>query len=137
VTPTPSPTPTAPVVAGGQGGAGTASGDPEPRDPNAGDPAPQADGAPAPTAPPESAPFRVVLPEPAAIIGNIVDGVSQQVAATVRPAAVVAVAQAFTFPLILMVAVLLFLIGQWRMDDPKFRMAPLSRAETTISFEEA
>ena len=64
------------------------------------------------------------------------DGVSEQVAATVRPAAVVAVAQAFTFPLILMVAVLLFLIGQWRMDDPKFRMAPLSRAETTIRFEE-
>jgi hypothetical protein len=78
-----------------------------------------------------------VLPEPAAIVRNIVDGVSEQVAATVRPAAVVAVAQAFSFPLVLMVAVLLFLIGQWRMDDPKFRMAPLNRAETTIPFEEA
>jgi hypothetical protein len=98
---------------------------------------PQAGGAPAPTPPPAAAPFGVVLPEPAAIVHNILDGVSQQVAATVRPAAVVAVAQAFTFPLILMVAVLLFLIGQWRMDDPKFRMAPLSRAETTIKFEES
>jgi hypothetical protein len=98
---------------------------------------PQADGGPAPTAQPGSAPFAVVLPEPAAIVRNIVDGVSEQVAATVRPAAVVAVAQAFSFPLVLMVAVLLFLIGQWRMDDPKFRMAPLNRAETTIPFEEA
>jgi hypothetical protein len=123
-------------VAGSQGGAGTTGGDPKPRDPRAGDRGPQAGGEPAPTSPPESAPFAVVLPEPAAIVRNIVDGVSQQVAATVRPAAVVAVAQAFTFPLILMVAVLLFLIGQWRMDDPKFRMAPLSRAETTITFEE-
>jgi hypothetical protein len=65
-----------------------------------------------------------------------VDGVSQQVAATVRPAAVVAVAEAFGFPLILMVAVFLFLIGQGRMDDPKFRTAPLSRAETTLKFQE-
>jgi hypothetical protein len=123
-------------VDGGPGGAGTTGGDPKPQDPKAGGRASEAGGEPAPTSPPESAPFTLVLPEPAAIVWDIVDGVSQQVAATVRPAAVVAVAQAFTFPLILMVAVLLFLIGQWRMDDPKFRMAPLSRAETTIEFEE-
>jgi hypothetical protein len=78
----------------------------------------------------------VDLPGPGAIVQTIVDGVSQQVAATVRPAAVVAVAEAFTFPLILMVAVLLFLIGQSRMEDPKFRLAPLSRNDTTIRFEE-
>jgi hypothetical protein len=70
------------------------------------------------------------------IVQDFVDGVSEQVNATVKPAAVAAVAQAFTFPLILMVAVLLFLIGQWRMEDPKFRMAPLSRSESTIRFEE-
>jgi hypothetical protein len=78
----------------------------------------------------------VVLPEPGVIVQGFVDGVSQQVTATVKPAAVVAVAEAFTFPLILMVVVLLFLIGQWRMEDPKFRMAPLNRSESTIRFEE-
>ena len=46
-----------------------------------------------------------------------------------------AVAEAFTFPLILMVAVFLFLIGQSRMDDPKFRLAPLSKADTTVLFQ--
>ena len=76
------------------------------------------------------------FPGPGTIDQRIFDGVSQQVAATVRPAAVVAVAEAFTFPLILMVAVLLFLLGQSRMEDPKFRMAPLSRKDTTIRFEE-
>jgi hypothetical protein len=121
---------------GDQGGAGMTGGDPDSRGPKSGGAAPQASGEPAPTAQPDAAPFAVVLPEPAAIVRNIVNGVSQQVAATVRPAAVAAVAQAFTFPLILMVAVLLFLIAQWRMDDPKFRMAPLNRAETTISFED-
>jgi hypothetical protein len=35
-----------------------------------------------------------------------------------------------------MVAVLLFLLAQSRMDDQKFRMAPLNRAETTVRFEE-
>lgn len=122
---------------GDQGGAGTTGSGTESADPKAGATVPKADGGPAPTTQPGSAPFAVVLPEPAAIVRNIVDGVSEQVAATVRPAAVVAVAQAFSFPLVLMVAVLLFLIGQWRMDDPKFRMAPLNRAETTIPFEEA
>lgn len=121
---------------GDQGGAGTTGGGPGSRDSISGDPTPQAGAEPAPTAQPNAAPFAIVLPEAAAIVRKFVDGVSEQVAATVRPAAVVAVAQAFTFPLILMVAVLLFLIGQGRMDDPKFRTAPLSRAETTISFEE-
>jgi hypothetical protein len=78
----------------------------------------------------------VVLPEPGLLIQGLVDGVRERVAATVRPEAVVAVAEAFSFPLVLMVAVLVFLVGQWRMDDPKFRMAPLSRADTTIQFEE-
>ena len=57
-------------------------------------------------------------------------------AATLRPAAVVAVAEAFSFPLVLMVAVLVFLLAQGRMDDPKFRAAPLSKADTTIAFED-
>ncbi len=69
-------------------------------------------------------------------VQGIVEGVRERVAATVRPQAIVAVAEAFSFPLVLMVVVLVFLIGQWRMDDPKFRLAPLSRADTTIVFEE-
>jgi hypothetical protein len=69
-------------------------------------------------------------------VQSVIDGVRERVAATVRPAAVVAVAEAFSFPLILMVAVLVFLLAQGRMDDPKFRMAPLSKADTTIEFED-
>ncbi len=76
------------------------------------------------------------MPEAGLFVQGIVDGVRDRVAATVQPRAIVAVAEAFSFPLVLMVAVLVFLIGQWRMDDPKFRLAPLSRADTTIVFEE-
>jgi hypothetical protein len=83
---------------------------------------------PAPTRPPEAA--------PAGFVESIVAGVRDRVVATVRPAAVVAVAEAFSFPLILMVAVLVFLLAQGRMDDPKFRKAPLSRTDTTVAFED-
>ena len=76
------------------------------------------------------------MPEPAVVVQTIVDGVRARVAATVRPAAVVAVAEAFSFPLVLMLAVLVFLLAQGRMDDPKFRMAPLTKADTTIAFED-
>ena len=85
--------------------------------------------------PPATSPF-AALPEAGLFVQGLVDGVRERVAATVRPQAIVAVAEAFSFPLVLMVAVLVFLIGQWRMDDPKFRLAPLSRADTTIVFEE-
>ena len=54
----------------------------------------------------------------------------------VKPEAASAVAQTFGFPLALMLAVLLFLLIQSRMDerDPKLRRAPLTSAETTIPF---
>jgi hypothetical protein len=54
----------------------------------------------------------------------------------VKPEAASAVAQTFGFPLALMLAVLLFLLIQSRMDerDPKLRRAPLTTAETTIPF---
>ena len=54
----------------------------------------------------------------------------------VKPEAAGAVAQTFGFPLALMLAVLLFLLIQSRMDerDPKLRRAPLTKAETTIQF---
>jgi hypothetical protein len=54
----------------------------------------------------------------------------------VKPEAAGAVAQTFGFPLALMLAVLIFLLIQGRMDDrdPKLRRAPLTSAETTIPF---
>jgi hypothetical protein len=81
-------------------------------------------------------PLDAILREPAALVQRLVDDVAESVAGAVRPAAVKAVAEAFTFPLILMVAVLLFLLGQSRMDDPKFRMAPLDKTDTTVAFLE-
>lgn len=58
-----------------------------------------------------------------------------RVSRIVRPAAAAAVAESFTFPLALMLAVVLFLLGQKRLDhlDPKLRSAP--RAEVVIPFE--
>jgi hypothetical protein len=81
-------------------------------------------------------PLDAILREPAALVQRLVDNVADSVAGAVRPAAVKAVAEAFSFPLILMVAVLLFLLGQSRMDDPKFRMAPLNKTDTTVAFIE-
>jgi len=64
--------------------------------------------------------------------------VADRVGATVKPAAAVAVATTFSFPLLLMLAVLLFLLGQAHLDhrDPKLRVAPMTAAETTVTFEE-
>jgi hypothetical protein len=56
----------------------------------------------------------------------------------VRPAAAAAVASSFTFPLLLMLAVLLFLAIQAQLDrrDPKLRNAPRTTAETFLPFED-
>jgi hypothetical protein len=56
----------------------------------------------------------------------------------VKPAAAAAVASTFTFPLALMVAVLVFVVAQSRVDhrDPKLRAAPRSTAETLLPFED-
>jgi hypothetical protein len=89
-----------------------------------------------PSDPTTTTPFGIVLPETAVVVQAVIDSVRERVAATVHPAAVVAVAEAFSFPLALMLAVLVFLLAQGRMDDPKFRMAPLSKADTTIEFED-
>ena len=61
-----------------------------------------------------------------------------KVSAVVKPEAAAAVAQTFGFPLALMVAVVLFLIVQGRVDDrdPKLRAAPLTTAETVVPFQE-
>jgi hypothetical protein len=70
------------------------------------------------------------------VLRAIVTGVTDQVNATVKPAAVAAVATAFSFPLLLTLAVFLFLVMQGRLDgrDPKLRNAPLTGVETTIAF---
>jgi len=71
-------------------------------------------------------------------VGSFVLRFADQVSATVRPAAVQAVAQTFSFPLALMVAVLLFLVVQHRLDrrDPKLRSGPAAGAEIVIPFVE-
>ena len=55
----------------------------------------------------------------------------------VRPAAAAAVATTFSFPLALMIAVLLFLLVQNRVDgrDPKLRAAPQTARDTVVKFK--
>jgi drug/metabolite transporter (DMT)-like permease len=81
-------------------------------------------------------PTGIVLPDAGAVLEAIATGVADQVGATVKPEAVTAMATTFSFPLLLMFAVLLFLFMQGRLDgqDPKLRNAPLTGAETTVMF---
>ena len=67
---------------------------------------------------------------------RVVAGVATQVGATVKPAAVAAVASSFGFPIALMVAVLAFLLIQHRLDagDPKLRAGPLTAADSMLAF---
>jgi hypothetical protein len=80
----------------------------------------------------------VVLPTASGGIDGILSGVADQIRATVKPAAAAAVASEFGFPLILMIAVLLFVLVQSRLDgrDPKLRAAPLTAAETILPFRD-
>jgi hypothetical protein len=72
-----------------------------------------------------------------AVLG-IVSGVASQVQATVKPAAAISVATTFSFPLVLMLAVLLYLVIQSRLDarDPKLRTAGHVATETLVPFED-
>jgi hypothetical protein len=71
-------------------------------------------------------------------VESIITGVARQIGSTVKPAAAAAVAVTFGFPLALMIAVVLFLLGQSRLDgrDPKLRAAPLTAAETLLVFRD-
>lgn len=75
---------------------------------------------------------------PVSVVSSIVVEVEEGVQTAVKPAAVAAVAQTFTFPLALMLVVLLFLLIQDRLDgrDPKLRQAPLTSAETALAFDD-
>ena len=63
---------------------------------------------------------------PLDFLGSVVTGAVGNVALVLRPEAALAVATEFTFPLVLAIAVLLFLVVQDQVDrrDPKLRVAP-------------
>jgi hypothetical protein len=67
---------------------------------------------------------------------TVLAAVAQNVQTTVKPAAAVSVAATFGFPLILALAVVLYLVVQSRLDsrDPKLRYAPRSAGETYVAF---
>jgi hypothetical protein len=80
-----------------------------------------------------------VVPEisgPAAVFNSVLHAAAEQVAIVVKPGAAAAVAVGFTFPLALMVLVVLFLIIQPRMDrrDPKLRTARAA-GDADVPFE--
>jgi hypothetical protein len=71
------------------------------------------------------------------VLGSVVTGAVLNVGMVIQPAAALAVASEFTFPLALAIAVLLYLVVQDQVDrrDPKLRAAPRTNAETLIRFE--
>jgi hypothetical protein len=73
---------------------------------------------------------------PVDLVGGIARTFADRIAPTLKPSAVAAVAATFGFPLALMLAVLLFLIVQSRIDhsDPKLRSAPLTAADTLLPY---
>jgi hypothetical protein len=69
---------------------------------------------------------------------GVVSGLASQIQATVKPAAAVSVASTFSFPLVLMLAVLLYLVIQARVDarDPKLRNARLQATDPLLPFQD-
>jgi hypothetical protein len=107
----------------------TPSAAPQPQQPSM---APEPSPDPAPVAPTPAAPSG---PD---VVGAIVSAAADQVARLVQPAAATAVAVTFGFPLVLTLAVTVFLAVQHRLDarDPKLRLAPQSNVETAVRFRE-
>jgi hypothetical protein len=72
-----------------------------------------------------------------AVLGAV-SSMASQVQATVKPAAALSVASTFTFPLALMVLVLLYILVESRLDarDPKLRAARGAATEPLIPFED-
>jgi hypothetical protein len=74
--------------------------------------------------------------------GSVADAVFSEalvrVATVVKPKAAAAVATTFSFPLVLMLAVLLFLLVQHVLDarDPKMRAMPRSAADAVLEFQD-
>ncbi len=80
----------------------------------------------------------VVRPTNGGGIADVLTAVVKQVTGALKPSVVVVVATTFTFPILLALLVLLFLVVQHRLDarDPKLRHAPRSAFDTYIAFEE-
>ena len=76
--------------------------------------------------------------DPALIADTVIAEAAVRVGTVVKPAAAAAVASTFSFPLTLMIAVLLFLLVQRHMDarDPKLRAAPRTTAEALLEFQD-
>jgi hypothetical protein len=83
----------------------------------------------------------VVMPSdpvgPIDVLGSVVQDAVSNVGLLLRPEAALAVATEFTFPLVLALAVLIFMVVQHQVDrrDPKLRAAPQHAAETLVRFE--
>jgi hypothetical protein len=76
--------------------------------------------------------------DPGRIAENVINSAAAGVSVVVQPAAAAAVATTFSFPLGLMLAVLLFLLVQRYIDarDPKLRAAPRSKADAVVRFQD-
>jgi hypothetical protein len=89
------------------------------------------DPAAAPAAPPTA-------DDEGAVLGQIWEAATDGISRAVSPEAAAQVAKTFGFPLALMLAVLLFLIVQDRVDrrDPKLQTAPRTVFDTVVRFKE-
>ena len=101
-------------------------------------PAPTAGPNPLPTAENLSPAGHSDVPVYSGGVDALVGRIADRIGASVQPAAAAAIATTFGFPLILMIAVLLFLLIQSRLDDrdPKLRIAPLTTADTVVAFRD-
>jgi len=116
-------------------------------------PLPSPTPSPTPTAPPKrttavagttgSGPAPGPSPDhkdrkPVGLVNEISDTVAAGVSTVVKPAAAAAVATTFSFPLALMVIVLLFLLVQSRVDrrDPRLKQAGGAGPEALLGFED-
>jgi hypothetical protein len=79
-----------------------------------------------------------IAEQPAEVVGDVLAAAAEQIATVVKPEAAAVVATAFSFPLILMAAVVFYLIGQGRIDarDPKLRSAPRTPKDVVMDFRE-
>lgn len=77
-------------------------------------------------------------PMDSGVLSQAWSAISSGVSAAVRPEAAAQVATTFGFPLALMIAVIIFLIVQDRVDrrDPKLRSAPRTYFDTVVRFRE-